>query len=84
MHNYAMKFASDLRQVSCFLRVLPVSSTNKTDRQNITEILLNMESKTIHSPHPDCNPRRNMLTKPNISKHMRWLKEVARTYLPFL
>jgi hypothetical protein len=46
-----MKFASDLRQVSCFLRVLPVSSTNKTDRQNITEILLNMESKTIHSPH---------------------------------
>ena len=39
----AIKFVSDLRQVGGFLQVLrfpPVSSTNKTDRHDIAEILL--------------------------------------------
>jgi hypothetical protein len=38
---YEIKFASDLRQAGGFLWVLrPVSSTNKTDHHDITEILL--------------------------------------------
>jgi protein subunit release factor B len=35
-----IKLVSDLRQVDGFLWVLPVSSTNKTDHHDITEILL--------------------------------------------
>jgi hypothetical protein len=37
-------FVSDLRQVGGFL---PVSSTNKTDRHDITEILLKVALNTI-------------------------------------
>jgi hypothetical protein len=37
IQHYVIKFVSDLRQVSGFL---PVSSTNKTDCHDITEILL--------------------------------------------
>jgi hypothetical protein len=37
LQHYVIKFVSDLRQVVCFLWV---SSTNKTDRHDITEILL--------------------------------------------
>ena len=40
IQHYVIKFVSDLRQVGGFLRVLPVSSTNITDRHDITEILL--------------------------------------------
>ena len=40
VQHYVIKFVSDLRQVSSFS---PVSSTNKTDRYNITEILLKVE-----------------------------------------
>jgi hypothetical protein len=41
-------FVSDLQQVCGFLRVLnPVSSTNKTDRHDITEILLKMALSAI-------------------------------------
>ena len=32
-----IKFVSDLRQVGVFLRVLIISSTNKTDRHDIVE-----------------------------------------------
>jgi hypothetical protein len=38
MQIYVIKFVSDLRQVGGFLRM--VSSSNKTDRHDITEILL--------------------------------------------
>ena len=38
-----MKFASDLRW---FSPNTPVSSTNKADRHDVSEILLKMESKT--------------------------------------
>jgi hypothetical protein len=37
---YGIKFASDLRQIGGFLRCISVSSANKTDRNDITEILL--------------------------------------------
>jgi hypothetical protein len=36
-----------LRQVCSFLRVLPVSPTNKTDRHDITEILLKVVLNTL-------------------------------------
>ena len=41
------KFVSDLRQVGGFFQGTPVSSTNKTVRHNITEILLKLELSTI-------------------------------------
>ena len=40
-------FASDFRQVRGYFPGIPVSSTNKTDRQNITEILLKVALNTI-------------------------------------
>jgi hypothetical protein len=48
--HYVIKFFSDLRQVGGFLRCTPVSSNNKTDRHNVTEILLNV-ALSIISPH---------------------------------
>jgi hypothetical protein len=42
IQHYVIKFVSDLQQVGDSLRVLWVSSTNKTDRHDITEILLNV------------------------------------------
>jgi len=47
MQLYVIKFDIVLRQVGGFLRVLPVSSTNKTDCHDITEILLNVALKAI-------------------------------------
>jgi hypothetical protein len=43
-----IKFVSDLRQVGGFLRVLPFSSTNKTDSHDIAEILLKVVLNTIN------------------------------------
>jgi hypothetical protein len=43
IQHYVIKFVSDLRQVWFF----PVSSTNKTDRHDITEILLKVALNTI-------------------------------------
>jgi hypothetical protein len=45
--HYVIKFVTDLRQVCGFLLVTPVSSTNKTDHHNITEILLKVVLNTI-------------------------------------
>ena len=36
IQNYVIKFVNDLRQVSVFSLGTPVSSTNKTDRHDIT------------------------------------------------
>jgi hypothetical protein len=44
MQNYVIKFVSELRQVGGFLRM--VSSSNKTDRHNITEILFKVPLST--------------------------------------
>ena len=38
IQHYVIKFVSDLRQVDVFLPGTPVSSINKTDHQDITEI----------------------------------------------
>jgi hypothetical protein len=43
-------FVSDLRQVGGFLLVPLVSSTNKADRHNTTEILLKVALNTINQP----------------------------------
>ena len=42
-----MKFVSDLRQVSGFLRGTPICSPNKTDHHKITELSLKVELNTI-------------------------------------
>ena len=38
--HYVIKFVSDLTQVNLFSMDTPVSSTNKTDRNDTAEILL--------------------------------------------
>jgi hypothetical protein len=40
IQNYVIKFVSDLRQGLWFSTGTPVSSINKTDHHDITEILL--------------------------------------------
>ena len=50
MIYYVIKFVSNSRQVSGFLQVLPISSTNKTDCHDITEILLKLVLNTINIP----------------------------------
>ena len=46
--HYMIKFVSDLRQVGGCSPCPPVSSTNKTDRHDITEILLKVALNTIN------------------------------------
>ena len=48
IQHYVVKFASDLRQVRWFFPCTPVSSTIKTDRHDITEILLRVLLSTTH------------------------------------
>ena len=47
IQHYVIKFVSDLWQVGCFSPGTPVSSINKTDRHDITEILLKLALNTI-------------------------------------
>jgi hypothetical protein len=47
VQHYVIQFFSDLRQVGGFSPGPTVSSTNKTDRHDITEILLNLALNTI-------------------------------------
>jgi hypothetical protein len=47
IQHYVIKFVSDLRQVSGFLWELQFPP-NKTDRHNITEILLKVALNTIN------------------------------------
>ena len=47
---YVIKFVSDLQQVGGFFPGTPVSSTNKTDHNDITEILLKVALNTINKP----------------------------------
>jgi len=44
--HYMIKFVSDLRQVGGFFPCTPVSSTNKTDHHDITEIVLKVALNT--------------------------------------
>jgi len=47
IHQYVIKFVSNLWQVSDFSPGTPVSSTNKTTHHDITEILLKVTLNTI-------------------------------------
>ena len=47
MQQYMIQFVSDLRQVGCFSGT-PISSTNKTDRHELAEILLKVALNTIN------------------------------------
>ena len=47
IQHYVIKFVSDLQQVSVFFPDTLVSSTKKTDRHNIAEILLKVVLNTI-------------------------------------
>jgi len=51
---YVIKFVSDLRQVCGFSPGTPVSSTIKTDRHDITEILVKVALNTITHTHFFC------------------------------
>jgi hypothetical protein len=55
IQHYVIKFVSDLRQVGGFLRVLRFSPKNKTDRHNITEILMKVALNTIKQTKPNPN-----------------------------
>ena len=46
IQHYVIKFVSDLRQVGGFSPGTPVSSINKTDRHDMTEILLKVALNT--------------------------------------
>jgi hypothetical protein len=46
VQHYVIKFVSDLRQVGGF-QDTPFFSTNKTDRHNITELLLKVSLNTV-------------------------------------
>jgi len=48
IQHYLIKFFSDLRRVDVFFLCTPVSSTNKTDCHEITEILLKVALSTIN------------------------------------
>jgi hypothetical protein len=48
IQHYVIQFVSDLRQVGGFFPGTPVSSTNKTDRHDITEIFSKMSINTIN------------------------------------
>ena len=47
IQHYVIKFVSDLRQVGSFSLSTLVSTTNKNDRHDITEILLKVALNTI-------------------------------------
>ena len=51
IQHYVIKFFSDLRQVGGFTGT-PVSSTNKTDRHLITDILLKVALNAINQTKP--------------------------------
>ena len=52
IQHYVIKFVSDLRQYSGFLQVhCTLISTNKTERHDITELLLKVALNTIKLNH---------------------------------
>jgi hypothetical protein len=58
IQHYVIKFASDLLQVGGFSLGTPVSSTDKTDRHDITEILLKVALNTIIQAQPSSKNKR--------------------------
>ena len=62
IQHYVIKFFQDLRKVVGFLRVTLVSSTNKNEHHDITEILLKMVLNTINQLNPTNFPLKLTLT----------------------
>ena len=58
IQHYVIKFASDLLQVGGFSLGTLVSSTDKTDRHDITEILLKVALNTIIQTKPSSKNKR--------------------------
>jgi hypothetical protein len=52
IEHYVIKLVSDLQHVTGFSPGTLVSSTNKTDHHDITEILLKGVMNTIYQPPP--------------------------------
>jgi hypothetical protein len=52
IQQYVIKFVSDFQQVGCFLRVIRFPFTNKTDRHDNTEILLEVALNTMNQTNP--------------------------------
>ena len=50
IQHYVIQLVSDFRRVGGFHRCPSVSSTNKTDWRDITEILLKVALNTSHNP----------------------------------
>ena len=94
IQHYIVKFVSDLRQVGGFLRVLQVTSTNKTDRHDITAILLNVALNTIKPNQPTVRAishRYNTNYTNNgvfayfrLNSTMFAFLQISRSYFPFL
>ena len=60
IQHYVIKFISDLRQVGGFSSGTPISSTNKTDFHDITEILLKVAFNTKHH-QPSCTKQEKLV-----------------------
>jgi hypothetical protein len=58
IQDYVIKFVSDLRQVGVFFPGTLVSTTNKTDRHDVTEIFLKVALNIINQPANQPNVRR--------------------------
>jgi hypothetical protein len=58
IQDYVIKFVSDLRQVGFFFPGTLVSTTNKTDRHDVTEIFLKVALNIINQPANQPNVRR--------------------------
>ena len=58
IQHYVIKFASDLLQVGGFSPSTLVTSTDKTDRHDITEILLKVALNTIIQTKPSSKNKR--------------------------
>jgi hypothetical protein len=69
IQHYVIKFVSDLRLVGGFLPSTPVSSTNKIDRHDIAEILLQVALNTIKPNQPVIYDHVYILGKPN-TRHL--------------
>jgi hypothetical protein len=71
-----LKFVSDLRQADVFPPGTPVSSTNKSDRHDITEILLKVVLNTINQT----NQSIVVFTQPSIFFHIFDLVALVNNY----
>ena len=77
IQHYVIKFDSDLRQVSGFFQGTSISSTNKTDRYDIADLLLNVALKH-HIPFPKMNVTVQLAFRPYFSTYFT----IQPTFLP--